>query len=352
MSSLEVDVFVDEIQPDPNKRINFMYIGALFVPVNKRNELVEQLLKKRCIMSSKWHVDPKLCSNFHKNTDCKRLHYRSDDRIHYTEMGKIGSRKYQIAKSWIEFLIEENNKRGLDLVYFNILGINLNNIDYKKFGGKRSLLPIYSRFFRTTIIGGAKFFFGGDVIIRNIYHDKGAQSKSPNFQRQVPIMLRKGLHIKNSNVIFVDSNHHSYKDNNDLYGASNLLQFIDLILGTVYGNIHAPYNVKTKKGKAKYTLSKLMYPLVWRIIRHPKNKNSSFNYYRRQQIAFFPKEKIENKIKLLSIQERLDNVLEDGNQGYNIIIKLNDLFYTDIPLRIESIGTKYLDTWVKIKANR
>ncbi|WP_297420742.1 hypothetical protein [Thermococcus sp.] len=347
MPQVEVDVFVDEIQPNPSKKINFMYIGALFVPVDKRSSLVGHLLQRRCAILKTWYVNPKKCPEFNKFPECKRLHWRSDDRIHYTDMGKIGSRKYEIAESWIRFLVEENNKKGLDLVYFNILGINLDNIDHKKFGGKRSLLPIYSRFFRTTILGGAKFFFGKDVVIRKMYHDNGTQSKNPNFKRQVPLMMRKGLAIRNTKVIFVDSNHHSYRNDNDLYEASNLLQFIDLILGTVYGNIHTPYDITSKKGKAKHNLAKLMYPLVSRLILNPKNRNSSFNYYKRQQIMFFPKERITSRSNFVTIQKRLDNFLETSEEGYNILHTQKDLFYTNIRLKIESVGTRPLDKWIK-----
>ncbi len=75
--------------------------------------------------------------------------------------------------SWIkDFLIERNNLGNKGLVYFNILGLNLTNMDLECFGENRSRdLTIYNRFFRTALKGGAKYFFAeyDEIVVRNIY---------------------------------------------------------------------------------------------------------------------------------------------------------------------------------------
>lgn len=311
---IKLEVFADEIHHVEWKKDNskWMYIGLLFVPLEKKRELLNKLLNKRCIQYDSWNWGKENCEN-----RCG-YHKYNNTEIHYRKIGHHNA-KFRIGRRWIkEALIEEDDKGGEDLIYFYILGINLTNLDLERFGSKKERdLAIYNRFFRTVLRGG-KFFFPGyeEIHIKNIFHDKGSQRSHKYFPWYSGYKVDsedERMSIKNKIVKFIDSDHRNCVTRKDKEN-SQFIQLIDLILGGAYNCIHDP-----AKREEKNKIGLLMRPLVKRLLKHPKRANSSYNYYRKQQISFFPKEKMERKEAL----SQLDLYRNERNG------KETDLFYTD-----------------------
>ena len=153
-NTIHLEVYCDEITRvrDGDDGSIWMYLGALFVPHPKKDALLSKLLNLRCIKYNSWHWDEYDCPN-----KCG-YHKWNNTEIHFKEIHKHKS-KYKIAKRWLEFLIEENNKKDLRLVYFYILGIDLSKLNLERFGeGKGRDSNIYNRFFRTLVLEGRNTF--------------------------------------------------------------------------------------------------------------------------------------------------------------------------------------------------
>jgi hypothetical protein len=293
-----------------------MYIGILFVPLRKRNKLLTELLNKRCIKHDSWVWDKSKCPykcNFHdkNNTEIKyQTLHRSDAR-------------YRIARRWLqEFLIDENNKKDKGLVYFNILGLNLKNMELESFGSEKNRdLTIYNRFFRTALSYGASYFFDRyeTRIIKKIYHDKGSQETHDYFPwhpaYKINLKFGKKLLIENERIEFIDSNHREYSEK-DLMERSQFIQFIDLILGSVYCCLHNPTEKEEKR-----RIGLIMKPLLQRLLENPNNPKSSFHYHRKQKISFFPKDKLNNGDKSLQQLTLSGDSLGSSGQRNNFYTK-------------------------------
>ena len=94
-------------------------------------------------------------------------------------------------------------------------------------------------------------------------------------------------------------------------------------MGAVTQNIF-PSNNQTKKD-----IDSIICPLVNRLINHPYNKRSSFNYFKKQSINIFPKTKIEYQKDL------------NGN-----IFTIPGEFHRDVKVRCdEKTYEKTLDNW-------
>jgi|Deesub1362A_J573_1020465.scaffolds.fasta_scaffold00483_29 hypothetical protein len=288
-NNILLEIYCDEITrvKDKDDGSVWMYLGALFVPSTKKHDLLSKLLNLRCIKYNSWHWDEIDCPN-----KCG-YHICNNTEIHFKEVHRHKS-KFEIAKRWMEFLIE-NNKKDLGLIYFNVLGIELSKLNLERFGEDKGRdLNIYNRFFRTLISGGVKYFFGEyeSITISDIYHDKGSQEEHEYFPWYTPYRLNltdDKIHIENTEIIFVDSDHRNYpdKDGTDFRYESQFIQFIDLILGSIHCCLHA-----SATRKEKIELALIVKPLLERLMNNPKNKYSSYHYYRKQQIQFFPERSI------------------------------------------------------------
>jgi hypothetical protein len=287
---MEYEVFADEFFID--KR--FLGIGCLFVSIDKKVELVNSLINMRCLGPSgkfNWNFDE--CPF---NSSCKRRYHESNNcEIHYRRTDNSSSHpKKEISKKWINFLIN-NNLKDKKLIYFKILYINLQNLDETVFGDEGVHENIYNRFFRTSI-KGSRFFFGKNLKeIVGIYHDKGdSHQVHPYFPWHAGTRLNideEDFHVTDEEIKFVDSDHKSYSgtDDDDLMIESQLIQFVDLIIGTVSRNIFNGLS----NDKVKICLAERMRPLVERLLKSPNNPNSRYHYFKKQSIDFFPKKKIQ-----------------------------------------------------------
>ncbi|MDI6645353.1 MAG: hypothetical protein QME14_09880 [Methanobacteriaceae archaeon] len=287
---MKYEVFADDFYIDKK----YIGIGCLFVPESKKLELVNSLINMRCMGKSDiftWNF--KDCP-FH--TSCREDYHRNNNcEIHYRRLSNSSSHsKQNISKEWIKFLINNNlNNKGL--VYFKILYINLSNLDKTVFGEEGIHENIYNRFFRT-LIKGSRFFFGNGLKeISRIYHDNGENHENhPYFPWHVGSRLNmdeEDFNVINEEIQFVDSDHKSYFDRNEkLVYESQLIQFIDLIMGTVSRNIFE----KLSNDSFKISLAEMMNPLVERLLKSPNNPYSRYNYYQKQSVDFFPKKKVQH----------------------------------------------------------
>ncbi len=282
MVNSDLDIYADEAFFDKK----WIYIGALFVPLHKKAELLNELLNCRCIKRNSWNENSCL--------DPCGFHEKNNTEMHYKDVR--ANNKFTIAQNWLKFLLETNNKKDRGLVYFNILGLDLSKIDYNLFDAKNRKMSIYNRFFRTVLLGGIKYFFGEDTVIDHIFHDKGQQQYYNLFSWHPAerITRENRIRINNKTIIFIDSDHRresSYKKE------SHFIQFLDIIMGSICRCFHPPEN------KNKLQLGETIKPLLERLTDNPKNRNSSYHYYRKQQIQFFPK----NKLKDEAVETRLFN---------------------------------------------
>jgi len=62
---IHLEVYCDEITrvKDKDDESIWMYLGALFVPLSKKDTLLSKLLNLRCIKHNSWHWDENNCPN-------------------------------------------------------------------------------------------------------------------------------------------------------------------------------------------------------------------------------------------------------------------------------------------------
>lgn len=293
----------------------FLGMGCLFVPTEIKPALIDSLTNLRCLGKSSnfsWKFED--CP--HHNLCREDHHMLNNTEIHYRHLFKSSSHpKKVISNRWINFLIE-NNLKDKGLVYFKILYINLSNLEENFFGDDGTRENIYNRFFRTLIKGSRLFFGNSTKQIENIYHHINVGHEG---HRYFPWHAGYRLHfdeddflVVNNEIKFVKSDHRLYFDSNmDLVNASQLIQFIDLIIGTVSRNFFDLSNDPVRLG-----LAEMIRPLVQRLQKNPNNPNSRFNYFKKQSIGFFPKD----KEKYISLYGDLIKVNEKDN--FYIPVKL------------------------------
>lgn len=316
-TSIAVSLYCDEIFKERlrddilgNRIEVWSYIGILIVPREKRNVLLRKLLNRRCLNEEKKVKKWGAC-----NSKCK-WHDDNNTEIHYTRLDD--TRKFKVACSWIDFLLE-NGKEDQELVYFYILGLNLSKLDRENFGPASQQnrdITIYNRFFRTAIQKSTKSFFSefDTIVVQEVYHDKGPGIQHRYFPWHSVYKLQSEdpkLWFECSEITFLNSDHRQ-DDGHPMH--SHFIQFIDLLLGSTFNILHYASKDKNKTG-----IALMAKPLLGdRIIKKPRNKNSSYNYFGRQRIEFFPKENLSSydENSIVYRMKRMDN------------------FYTDRELRI------------------
>ena len=194
--------------------------------------------------------------------------------------------KHEVAKLWLKEIINPENP-----VYFKILGIDTGILKENVFGegsirkGK-NYASVYNRFYRTSLLGAKYFFHKFDEIhIDRIFHDKeGNLENSQYFDWHAIYKLKEEqkFKFKAENVSFIDSNHNRV---GKYVKASEIIQAVDILLGSFTHCIHQVSNCKYKDEMAD-----IVFPLLQRMINNPSNKNSSYGYYRKFDIGFFPRE--------------------------------------------------------------
>lgn len=286
-NKIEVDVYIDEIKPFKtysgiNK--NYLAIGCLFVPLCKKNTLIKELMDCRCLTQGCWQNKYELCSNA---SHCRlNYHYLNETEIHFYELKKATYSQKQISSRWLNFLIK-NNESKIRQVYFNILYIDFDKLDIDCFGGQNQLSDkVYARFLRTTINYAIKVFFEKykKVVLNNVYQDEGNCESYPFFKIKNLSILEEGnekLEVRNKQMIFVNSNPRVYTEIKDIHN-SNLIQFVDLILGSLNQCF-----LNTSDNKIKKETAMIVFQLAKKLI------NTPYSTY--QHVSFFPKSKVKSK---------------------------------------------------------
>ncbi|SHD77513.1 hypothetical protein [Schnuerera ultunensis] len=315
--NLYLDLYCDEVKDcrleikSTGEIQSWTYIGILIVPDYISTELFTDINNLRCLSDSNqnWESCQKNC----------KYHERNDTEIHYNKVGS--TIKYKIASRWVDYWLNDKN-----LIYYYILGIDTNKLDKQNFGPKEQQdrnTTIYNRFFRAALQSSLNWYFGKDknIIVKNIYHDKG-NSEEHQFFPWHPIYKTEreydNIKFQNTTISFIDSDHrkatgHPYH--------SHFIQFIDIILGCYVNCLH-----KNSINENKLNLAIKSFDIIERIVKNPFNKNSKYNYYKRQSIQFFPKH------DLIGLDE---NSLEYQK-------KRKDNYYYNRPLLIEQEATGQL----------
>jgi hypothetical protein len=298
-SIVELEIYADEIitPRDFNGTTkNWLGIGCLFVPSSKKKSILSNLIDSRCLFgeNENWVWDYSSCSSSVNNGGkCKEQWHRQNMcEIHHHELKSSRSSNSQkvIAKRWINFLLR-NGKRNRGDIYFNILFIDLERLQISCFGTDKVHENIYNRFFRTAIDYGIKSFFSNKkVVIKKVFHDKGSMERHTYFPysnlNKLDLSLPNNAEIADKEVMFVDSDHRNYLMKKDcLVEASHMVQFIDLILGSVAQNIFYLSDDSLKK-----EIATLIRPLVESLLRLPNGSNDYYQLLSETAHIFFSSE--------------------------------------------------------------
>ena len=281
----------------------------------------------RCLNenSQKWTWNYEDCNNLCK----EEYHNINNFEIHSNKIENNMSKfKFKIYQRWIKFVVN-HNKHSSDkdkLLYFTILYLDLEKLDFDTFGVNKDTTNIYNRFFRTVILSAKSFYFKDqNFTINNIFHDIADEKQSHNYfdWHTVHFLKNEGVNVKTDKIEFISSNHRDYEDIEQKENAQ-LIQLIDLILGCSNQILFG-----ASKNKNKVKIAADFYPLFKRLWRNPYNFNSSFNYFRSQQVSIFPMTSIKS-------QKDFDGSYKDVNQFHN------KLEITDPESLIEQSS---LDSW-------
>ena len=261
---MELEIFSDETNIEDKNGKEYLGIACLFVPTSYKTTLSNKLSKLRCL-----HNEPTFIANHNK-------HQKDKNR----------------------------------LLYFNILYVDLDKLDFDKFGVDKDTTNIYNRFYRTVLLSAKSFYFKDqNIIIKNIYHDNAdAKEKHEYFKWHVIDYLnsKKRVDIKTDEITFINSNHRAYEDKESKENAQ-LIQLIDLILGLSNQILFQP-----SRSKNKIKVANDFYPLFKRLWNRPYNPNSSYNYLRSQQVSIFPKTTINS-------QKDFEGLINDTHQFHHEI---------------------------------
>jgi len=302
---VELNIFCDEIWDEKDKKGNsWICFATLFVPVESQQAFGKALLNCRC----KEFGDYARCQR-----ECTRRK-NHDSVVTYKNLN--AGQKADIAERWINFLYS-NNENNSGYIYLKIFGINISYLDSTYFGscGREVYKNIYSRFFRSCIEGGIKFYFGkkAKVVVNTVYHHKGNQQNYQNFDCANINELIKSNRItfKNPTIIFLDENHRTERK---FIFEKNFIQFTDLILGSVFNAMHLRSN-----NENKLRISGKLVPLL--------KKMMEGKYGFRQSISFWPKRRLNSKIKK-EVQTKLNGFSEEKFS--------EDLFYSKKNILLKS----------------
>ncbi len=207
---------------------------------------------------------------------------QNDTDIHWAELRTDKNKKF-IVERWLKYIYEDCfSERKF---YMSFMGINLTNLNTTEFDSNQNLNSIYNRFFRSMLQYSLKKFFGKGVVVDNIFHEEGSQKEHDFFDWHTIFKLDQDEHINFNcrNIIFLPKSH---RDNEK----SNVIQLCDVLAG-ILKDLHCGiFKSKNSNNREGVLNSKCVQDLfVKRVIRNPLNKNSSYFYFNRFNLSFFPK---------------------------------------------------------------
>ncbi|MDK2886472.1 MAG: hypothetical protein PWP54_1030 [Thermosipho sp. (in: thermotogales)] len=270
-----VNMFVDE-KKKVNNRWN--YIGMLIV----KEEFEEEII------------------SFFKRTQeeekVKEMKY---------ENVKINGGKYNVAMKWLDFLCDGFLSHPECKFFVNILGIDMEKLDYSCFGAKKEMEKYYrsyGRFFRTIIKSSWSHFFKNkdfNYVIRKVFHDTEGvlENEQPYFKRQLKKAFEEdeSLQIEDMEIKFVNSNPSKEKVYKEY---SYLIEFIDLVLGVV----SFAFDDEKAKAKKLQARKKMVLKIDDILQQITYNKASYYKAYLKNfDISFFPKNTYNENIPIESL---------------------------------------------------
>jgi hypothetical protein len=274
---VNINIYADEIQSKvcPLNQDKWFYIGLVVEDLAR--PLLENIIEKR------------FCGNLDQTSE----YYRKNNRIvHWCEINSAD--KKNICKRWFEYILDPNQSKST--LYSYILGLNDSKLIREEFDEKDEFNSKYNRFFRSAVIYALKKFFPAkNVIVENIFHEKGPQQFNKYFPWHCIYKLEQEEEVifNCKDITFLSKDHKKRKE-------SNLIQLCDCILGVSTSIIHGIK--KSNNSNYREELADLYFPLLERIVNRPQNVKSSYKYHNRILISFFPKEKTE-----LGDDKRLNN---------------------------------------------
>ncbi len=330
---IELNIYCDEIYhvTDPLDGSKWMYIGALFIPLQYKEELLSTLNNCRCIQHDNWYNSKSECPH-----SCN-YHHKNDSEIHYKELRDDA--KYKIAEKWIRFVHKKACIKHRKMLYFNIIGLNLTKMDLRQFGGGSAVdQNLYNRFYRTVLMGGLNYFFkDSEIVINEIYHDRGTQESHERFSWHAISKISteiERVEITRDEVQFIDSDH---RKSNSV--ESHFIQLIDILLGATYVCLHGNTNPNKNAIGSKF---KPMMEILLDRTKSPNGKSFIGRYYhennyfkRAYQVSFFPKREIpkDKVISCLTIYGDKTNYSDENH------------FYYKRPIVVTDHNVTTLDRW-------
>lgn len=212
----------------------------------------------------------------------------------FSELNKNGTgTKLDLANKWTDLILSDGQNSRKN-IYFRVIGVNNEKLDFSFFGHGSSSIGkyanIYNRFFRTALLSGCKYLFPSEpVTIEKIYHDNEGNLQNHGYFEwhciQKIARTHKDIAFNCDRVSFVDSDH---RKEQRAPTASHFIQLCDLIVGFVTYCIHET----NLSNKGQFKVAEKMLPLVEAILSEPYDKTSPFGYYRKYDISHFPKSKL------------------------------------------------------------
>jgi len=266
---IEVNIYADEIvsKKCPYFGHYWHYIGIIVENLNK--PLLKELLKLR----------------YRNNFDRESPYYEKNNKIvHWSDIRTADTKN--ICKRWFQYITDSANSS--DMFYCSILGINDSFLNKEEFDSDNDFNSKYNRFFRSIIKYALKCFFSTPkIIIKNVYHEQGQQQYYEFF----PWYTIYKLKSEEPNFTFEKNEIQFLQKDHKIDERANIIQLCDCFMGAVTNIIHG-FEV-SKSAIYRIELLEILFPLVKRMIKQPKNKNSSYKYYNRIMISFFPKERTD-----------------------------------------------------------
>ena len=267
--TVKVNIYADEIQSKicPDTGDEWHYIGLVVEDID--NPLLDDIIQER----------------FMKNLDTSSPYYMKNNHIlHWSEI-ENADEKY-ICRRWLEYILcpAKSEKK----FYSYILGLNNSYLSKEEFEQNNEFNSKYNRFFRSALLYALKtFFWNKKIIVENIYHEEGQQKQCEYFPWHCIYKIsgqEENIILNCNEIIFLPKDH-------KVDSRSNLIQLCDCVLGVTTSIIHSIK--KSNKSKYREELVDVYLPLLEKLIDKPENKNSSYKYYNRITVRFFPKEKTD-----------------------------------------------------------
>ncbi len=189
-------------------------------------------------------------------------------------------------KYW-KYANEFELKPSRDTFRLYILGINSTKLNDSEFDSNDDFSSKYNRFFRLAVLYSLKSYFPKtQILIKNVFHEQGPQENNYYFPWHLIYKIGEDplITVENKKIVFLPKDHK--KDER-----ANIIQLCDSVLGASVNILHGVD--RGSRSQNKEELIDLYFPLFKRMILEPENKNSSYKYFNRISIEFFPYEKTD-----------------------------------------------------------